>query len=240
MQVHADRVSVDGPHGTLLPSTSFTVSSGEFALVHGDPGTGLTAFGLALAGRLRPTTGRITLDGSPDAAALRRQVAVVDAPGVSEPEEALALRVVVGEELALAGRQADRESVLRWLAEHDVAAYADTRFENVAPATRTRLLCALAASRRDVRMLVLDRPDRHTSDVDNWSMLAQEHAERGLAVVVLTATVPHSALPCPSARIGAHEQPPPQRCTPEGTDAAEPVVEEETVEPQETTEGEKL
>ena len=228
MQVHADRVSVNGPHGTLLPSTSLTVGEGEFALVHGDPGPGLTAFGLALAGRLHPTTGQVTFDGSADAAALRRRVAVVDAPGVSEPDEALALRVVIGEELALAGAPADRESVRRWLAEHDVAAYAGTRFENVAPVARTRLLTELAVARPAVRVLVLDTPDRHTSDVESWSMLAQEHAERGLAVVVLTATVPPAALPCPPARVGAHEQPPPLRCTPEGTEAAGPEAEEIT------------
>ncbi|MBK1788495.1 ABC transporter ATP-binding protein [Prauserella cavernicola] len=212
MQVLADRVSVEGPHGTLVPETSLRVASGELALLHGDPGTGLTAFGLALAGRLRPSTGTVTVDGAANAARLRELVAVVDSPGVSEPDEALPLRVVVGEELALAGLPANQAEVTRWLERHDSAAYARTRFENLTAETRTRLLTALAASRPGIGLLVLDRPDRHTSDVDSWSMLAHEHAERGLAVVVLTATVPVAALLRPPALVGALDQPEPQRC----------------------------
>ncbi|HVV10572.1 ABC transporter ATP-binding protein [Amycolatopsis sp.] len=205
MQVHADRVSIEGPHGTLLPPTSLTVADGELAFVHGVPGAGVTAFGLALTGRMRPGTGVVTIDGKTDPARLRRLTAVVDAPGVSEPDGALSLRVVAGEELALGGRPAGKEDVARWLSEHDAAGLANVRFENLEPAVRTRLLTALAANRRGVRMLVLDTPDRHTSEVSDWADLARKHAEAGLAVVVLTATTPPGALPATPARIG--EQP---------------------------------
>ncbi|WP_328452138.1 ABC transporter ATP-binding protein [Amycolatopsis sp. NBC_00438] len=213
MQVRADRVSLEGHHGTLLPPTSLTVGEGDLAIVHGEPGVGVTAFGLALAGRLKPSTGTVTVDGAD--AGLPELVAVVDAPGVSDPDEALSLRVVVGEELALAHRPAGKEDVTRWLTEHDAAPFAGTRFENLAPALRTRLLTELAAVRKGVRVLVLDTPDRHTSDVDSWAGLAREQAERGLAVVVLTATTPSSALPFTPARIGSAEQPSPQHCLPE-------------------------
>jgi ABC-type hemin transport system ATPase subunit len=204
-------VALEGHHGTLLPPTSLTVDTGSLAIVHGEPGVGITAFGLALAGRLKPTTGTVTVEGAE--ADLADLVAVVDAPGVSEPDEALPLRVVVGEELALAHRPAGKADVAGWLAEHDVAPYANTRFENLEPALRTRLLTELAASRRGVRVLVLDTPDRHTSDVESWAALAREQGERGFAVVVLAATTPESALPFPPARIGATDQPEPQRCT---------------------------
>ncbi|WIV53515.1 ABC transporter ATP-binding protein [Amycolatopsis nalaikhensis] len=216
MQVRADRVSLEGHHGTLLPPTSLTVGEGDLAIVHGEPGVGVTAFGLALAGRLKPTTGTVHAEGVD--AGLPELVAVVDAPGVSEPDEALALRVVVGEELALAHRPAGKEDVARWLAEHDAAPFAGTRFENLAPAMRTRLLTELAAERKGVRLLVLDTPDRHTSDVDSWAGLAREQAERGLAVVVLTATTPVSALPFTPARLGAAEQPEPRHHAPEPTE----------------------
>lgn len=231
MQVRADRVSVEGPHGTLLPPTSLTVEDGQLAIVHGEPGVGVTAFGLALAGRIKPSTGTVTLDDTTHAASaekLRHLVAVVDAPGVSEPEEALLLRVVVGEELALAHQPAGKEDVARWLAEHDAEALAGTRFENLEPTLRTRLLCALAASRKGIRMLVLDTPDRHTSDVESWTTLAREHAERGLAVVVLAATTPVSTLERPPARIGEQTQPPPLICR-EPDAAPEPTELEVTV-----------
>jgi len=213
VQVRADRVSLEGHHGTLLPPTSLTVGEGDLAIVHGEPGVGVTAFGLALAGRLKPTTGTVHAEGAD--AGLPELVAVVDAPGVSEPDDALALRVVVGEELALAHRPAGKEDVARWLAAHDAAPFAGTRFENLAPALRTRLLTELAAERQGVRVLVLDTPDRHTSDVGSWAELAREQAGRGLAVVVLAATTPLSALPFEPARLGATEQPEPQHHVPE-------------------------
>lgn len=233
MQVRADRVSVEGPHGTLLPPTSLTVEDGQLAIVHGDPGVGITAFGLALAGRIKPSTGTVTLDDTAHAASadkLRHLVAVVDAPNVSEPDEALLLRVVVGEELALAHRPAGKKDVAQWLAGQGAEALAGVRLDNLEPALRTRLLCELAASRRGVGMLVLDTPDRHTSDVESWSALAREHAERGLAVVVLTATTPLSSLDRPPARIGEETQPPPLVCrepeaAPETPELAETGVE---------------
>ncbi|WP_033289351.1 hypothetical protein [Amycolatopsis jejuensis] len=208
MQVRADRVSLKGPHGPLLPPTSVTVEEACLTVVHGEPGVGITALALALAGRLRPTTGTVTADPSGD---LRRLVAVVDAPGVSEPDEALSLRVVAGEELALAHRPSGKEAVTAWLTAQDAAPYADSRFESLEPALRTRLLTALAAERDGVRVLVLDAPDRHTSDVTSWTKVAEEHAARGFAVAVLATTTPESALPYPPARIGSAEQPDPVR-----------------------------
>ncbi|HWD01650.1 MAG TPA: ABC transporter ATP-binding protein [Amycolatopsis sp.] len=208
MLVRADRVSLEGPHGTLLSPTSLTVEDGCVTLVHGEPGVGITALALALAGRVKPTTGTVTADVP---GLLRDLVAVVDAPGVSEPDEALALRVVAGEELALAHRPAGKADVLRWLTEHDAAPFADTRFENLEPALRTRLLAELAAERTGVRVLVLDTPDRHTSHVGTWTAVAEEHAKRGLAVVVLAATTPGAALPYPAAYVGSVEPPRPVR-----------------------------
>jgi ABC-type hemin transport system ATPase subunit len=215
-------VALEGHHGTLLPPTSLTVGEGDLAIVHGEPGVGVTAFGLALAGRLKPTTGTVHAEGVD--AALTELVAVVDAPGVSEPDDALPLHVVAGEELALAHRPAGKEDVARWLAEHDAAPFAGARFENLAPQLRTRLLAELAAERKGVRLLVLDTPDRHTSDVDSWAGLARELAGRGLAVVVLTATTPLSALPVTPARLGSAEQPAPQHLAPEPPESTEELT----------------
>ncbi|WP_275293776.1 ABC transporter ATP-binding protein [Amycolatopsis sp. La24] len=208
MQVRADRVSLKGPHGPLLPPTSLTVEEGCLTVVHGEPGVGITALALALAGRLKPTTGTVTAEPEGD---LRRLVAVVDSPGVSEPDEALSLRIVAGEELALAHRPSSKDAVTAWLSQHDAAPYADSRFENLEPALRIRLLAALAAERDGVRVLVLDAPDRHTSNVETWAAVAKEHAARGFAVAVLAATTPESALPFPPAKVGEVEQPDPVR-----------------------------
>ncbi|WP_317493853.1 ABC transporter ATP-binding protein [Haloechinothrix sp. LS1_15] len=239
MHVHADRIRIDGPHGTLLPPTSFGVGSGELAVVQGPPGPGLTGFGLALAGRMRLTAGAVTLrDGEPPAdgeqagaAELRERVAIVDAPGVSEPEGSLPLRAVVGEELALARLPASRDDAATWLADNGLADDADTRFEDLRAEARTFVLTTLAAARPRVGMLVLDTPDRHTWDIAPWFELATRHAELGFAVVVLAATAHPTTLPVPAARFGQREQPPP--LTPAG-----PAVHTEHTDQHDTDHGE--
>ncbi|WP_167115914.1 ATP-binding cassette domain-containing protein [Amycolatopsis viridis] len=210
MRVHADRVTVEGPHGTVLRPTSLTITEGELAFVHGEPGAGVTAFGLALTGRMRPTTGLVTLDGKADAARLRAAGAVVDAPEITAPEDSLPVRMVIAEELSIGKLPAGKDDVARWLAEHDLAGRAGARFEHLSADERLRLLTALAAARPGIRLLVLDTPDRHTSDVASWTGLARTYAERGFAVVVLTATTPPEVLPAPPARLGRTEQPEPE------------------------------
>lgn len=243
MQMVADRVSVAGGHGPLLPETSLTVASGELAVVHGEPGPGCTAFALVLTGRLRPDTGSVTVGTEPDAnpdaksprhlaarfldkdpatTALQARSAIVDVPGINAPDGRLPLAAVVAEELSFADADARKDAVLAWLTRRNCEEHATTPVSQLDAELRTRLLTDLAADRPGVRLLVLDRPDRFTSEVDGWSMLAQEHAERGLAVVVLTATTPVSLLPGPVARIGQLQQPPPRRCTPHGTSPADP------------------
>lgn len=208
MHLNVDRVAIDGPHGELVPTTSLSVHGGQLAIVHGTPGPALTALALAITGRLNPTNGTVTSDGG----TLPAEAAVVDSPGVSEPDNALPLRVVVAEELALAGRRPRRDEVDATLSDHDLLPYAGTRFEELTAARRTSLLTGLAAARPGVRLLVLDAPDRHTSTVDDWLTPAREHAAQGLAVVVLTGTTPPAVLPAAPAVIGHTEQPEPIDC----------------------------
>ncbi|WP_156756224.1 ABC transporter ATP-binding protein [Actinokineospora pegani] len=203
MRVRADGVAVDGAHGPLLAATSLAVGPGQLALVAGPPGAGHTAFGLALTGRMALSAGSV----EPGAAALRAGSALVDAPGVSEPEGALRAADVVAEEMALGGGRARRRDVAALLDEHGVDGAA--RFENVSPAARTALLTALAARRRGVRLLVLHTPDRHAADHGDWWPTALRHARAGLAVVVLCGATAARALPLEPARLGSVEQPGP-------------------------------
>lgn len=221
MRIRVDRLTVEGPHGTVLLPTSFTVASGSLTVVHGEPSVGVTALGLALAGRIKPSSGTVALEDSANSN-LREIAAVVDAPGVSEPDEALSLKVVIGEELALAKKPASKEDVLRWLASHEVESLANSRFEDLSPALRTKLLAATAASRPGVKILILVAPDRHTSDWETWLDLARSYATEGLAVAVLIATTPTSVLSFAPARIGHHDQPEPLLCQ-------EPISEESPV-----------
>ncbi|MEJ8281977.1 hypothetical protein [Pseudonocardia spirodelae] len=198
----ADGVAVDGTHGRLLAPTSLRAEPGSVLLVAGAPGSGHTALALALAGRMRPDGGGVTLDGDDDPRALRRAVAVVDTPGVSEPEPVLPLRTVVGEELAMAGRGTTPRAVAEWLTARGAQSWVRSRFEDVPAPVRIGLMTALAASRPGVRVLVLTAPDRHGGTPVTWWQVAAEHARAGFAVVVTCTEGSAALLGVPAVRLG--------------------------------------
>jgi ABC-type multidrug transport system ATPase subunit len=206
VEIHAQQVGVDGPHGPLLRPTSLRIGPGQLVLVSGEPGAGHTALALALAGQLRPSTGAVLLDGRPDNAALRQRVAVVDAPQVTEPDEALKLSALVGEELALNGAPAGRKAVAAWLDERAASQYAASRVRALPGPVRTRVLVELAAARPGVQALVLDCPDRHTGDARSWWELARRAAEPPRTVVALCTDSSAHLLGVPAARLGEQNQ----------------------------------
>ena len=186
--IHADQVAVSGRRGVLLEPTSLTLHTGERHLVTAEPGPSHSALALVLAGRMRPTSGLVTIDGAADDATLRHVVALVDTPGVSEPDDALPVGTVVGEELALAGLAAGPRAVSSWLEGHGVPSR-HVHFGELEPLTRTRVLAELAAARPQVRYLVLTLPERHGGDPAGWWDLAAELADRDHGVLVQTTTV---------------------------------------------------
>jgi energy-coupling factor transporter ATP-binding protein EcfA2 len=123
------QVRVDGRREVLLAPVDVVLSPGERVLLAAEPGHGHTALALAATGRLRPDAGRVALTGvdadpdteaaeaATDVAALRAATAVVDVPGVDEPDEALTVGAVVAEGLTYAGRRALPRDVRAWLAD---------------------------------------------------------------------------------------------------------------------------
>lgn len=216
----AEGVAVDGAHGVLLAPTSLRAVPGSVLLVAGTPGSGHTALALALAGRMRPDRGTVTLDGDDDPRRLRRAVAVVDTPGVSEPEPVLPLRTVVGEELAMAGRGTTPRAVTEWLGARGAESWVRSRFEDVPAPVRIGLMTALAASRPGVRVLVLTAPDRHGGTPVTWWQVASEHARAGFTVVVTCTEGSAALLGVPAVRLGggdagAFPEPPGRHSRPE-------------------------
>ena len=183
-RLRAKAVGVSQGHRVLLPATTFAVEAGELAVVAGDPGPGHALLALALAGRLDHFTGSVALDGSPDRAALQKAVALVDVPTVSEPDDAIPLHTIVGEELAMARRPAGRRHVAHWLEEQHFGEYADARIEDLPAVVRTTVLARLAEQRPGVRHLVIALPERNGGLPADWWQLAHHATERGYGVVV--------------------------------------------------------
>lgn len=196
MRIALDAVA-KGRHDVALPPTSLAFASGRATLAVTETAQRPTVLGLIASGRMRPDAGTVTLDGDTGrraTAAIRRRVALIDAPDVSEPAPNIAVAGVVAEELMFAGRPSDPISARRWLDAHGMRAHARLPIADLAPSDRVRLLLELGAARPDVDALVLVSPDRHGGDPLRWWALADEFATRGLAVLVIAGEASAAAL----------------------------------------------
>ncbi|MFE7406299.1 hypothetical protein [Isoptericola sp. NPDC057559] len=185
MQITLSGVRVEGRREPMLEATDLAWSAGECLLVAGEPGHGHTALALVATGRFAPSDGAVRLDGNVvPASVLRARTAVVDVPGISEPDDALSLADVVAEGLALAGRRSLPRDVTRWLEERSLTEERGKRVDQLSGAVRTAVLAALAAENPDVRFVVLTLPDRHGGEPTGWWETARTLAAAGLGVLV--------------------------------------------------------
>lgn len=184
MRVTLHEVS-KGRGGQALPPTSLEFHTGAVRFALAETEQRPSVLGLIASGRMRPDSGRVTIDGSTDNRALRRTVALVDAPDVSDPHADIALAGVVGEELMFAGKGATPLHARRWLTQLGFGELAGVPIGNVDPAVRVRILCELAILRDGTEGIVLVSPDRHGGSPDGWWRIASEFADRGYAMLVI-------------------------------------------------------
>lgn len=208
MRIALDAVA-KGRRDVALPATTLAFSSGHATLAVTETVQRPTVLGLIASGRMSPDAGAVTLDGATGrhaTAAIRRRVALIDAPDVSEPAPNIAVAGVVAEELMFAGRPSDPISARRWLDAQGLRQHARVPIADLASADRTRLLLELAAARPGVDGLVLVSPDRHGGDPARWWALAEEVAARGLAVLVIAGEASAAALTAPSPHRHARQE----------------------------------
>ncbi|WP_439591216.1 hypothetical protein [Microbacterium sp.] len=196
--------------GRALPATTVVYESGRAVLVCEETEQRPTVLGLLASGRMRPAAGAVEIDGRVDAAALRRRVALVDAPDVSDPDPNVLVAGVVAEELMFAGRRSDPIAARRWLEGLGLGELALLPISTVEPAARLRMLCELAVLRKGVEGIVLVSPDRHGGEPAVWWRLAEELAARGLAVLVIAGRASQTALAAAS-RTRTRRAPKPSR-----------------------------
>lgn len=186
-----ERTPVLPPFSAVLPD-----DAPAFASAEGERGPMLAS--LIAAGRLLPDRGTVLLDGVADLAAVRRAVALVDTPVVSEAPASLPVAAVVREELRFAGLPSGRRSIEEALDPFGLLAWLRRPIGDLLPDDRLRLLLGLAAMRPGVRALVLTAPERHGGRAEGWTVLAHEYAERGMPVLVLGGAAAVEALPAPA------------------------------------------
>lgn len=209
MRIVLDAVT-KGRAQRALPETSTSFETGRATLVVAETEQRPTVLGLVASGRMKIDGGSVTIDGRTDAGQLRRRVALVDAPVVSEPSSNVTVTGVVAEELMFAGQAPTPFAAQRWLEGLGLESVASLPIGNVDAPQRIRLLLELAALRKGVDGLVLVAPDRHGGEPAAWWRIAEEFAERGYAVLVIAG---HASLTALEAQ-GAIE----------GDGALEPVV----------------
>jgi hypothetical protein len=180
--------------GAALPATSASFETGRASLARAETQQRPTVLGLIAAGRMRPDSGSVTIDGAPGFAAIRRRVALIDAPDVSEPAADVTVGGVVAEELMFAGRPSHPVAVGRWLREHGASDWSRSAIATVPPLVRIRLLAELALLRTGVDGLVLVSPDRHGGDPVEWWRFARELAARDIAVLVVAGDASAAAI----------------------------------------------
>ncbi|MGX5716874.1 ABC transporter ATP-binding protein [Arthrobacter sp. MAHUQ-56] len=192
----AHQLHAKGRRDPLLPPTTLAVARGELLLVAGERQDQRTALALLLSGRMKPTGGELGWDNSRRTKQLRLAAALVDSPGVNEPEEHLSVRDLVTEDLALVPRRY-RGALLSgpWLKVNRFEDIAALWTEQLEPARRLELLTALALANPRTDLLVVDSPDRHSADPATWLPRLQglaSDAGRPLAVVAAVSAVPGS------------------------------------------------
>ena len=171
--------------GHALPLTSLEFHTGAVRFAIAETEQRPTVLGLIASGRMKPATGTVTIDGATDNRMLRRSIALVDAPDVSDPHADIMLVGVVAEELMFAGRLATPLHARRWLNEAGFGDLASVQVGNIDPSARVRIMCELAILREGTEGIVLVSPDRHGGSPDGWWRIAGEFADRGYAMLVV-------------------------------------------------------
>lgn len=185
MRLELDGVAVGDPATPALPVLDAVLTDGAPTLVAVGTERGPMLASLIAGGRMRPDRGTVRLDGSDDAAAIRRAVALVDTPMGSEPPAAVPVGAVVREELRFAGRRASRAAVIEALDDLGIGSWRRSPIGELPPTDRIRLLTTLAAARPGVAALVLTSPERHGGASAEWLGVVRTLTDSGTPVLVI-------------------------------------------------------
>ncbi|OKL53122.1 hypothetical protein BSZ39_11195 [Bowdeniella nasicola] len=213
--LNVEDISLEGRHAPLFTETSFSVDRGELLMLRAPVRDERTALSLVISGRMKPSSGTLTLDGDSTIQALRSRAALIDAPGVNEPEFHLRVRALVSETLALIpGPPWRLAHTAPWLREHGFYEDRHEWVDILPPARRLELLTALALTDPNIELLVVDSPHRHGGPDQDWVDVLQNlcDSDRKPAIVSIVRALPEgwtgltASAPTPSSPKSSDEE----------------------------------
>lgn len=179
----------------VLAGVDVTLDHGSLVALVGPNGAGKSTLLRCFAGLIRPTAGRVLLDGrdlaSLDRASIARRVAVV--PQTFDTLFPFTVREIVAlgrtARLGVLGRPhaADAAAVDRALADLALGGLADRRIDEVSGGERQRAVLAMALA-QDGDVLLLDEPTVHldpTHQRATLELIRRLAHERGLAALAV-------------------------------------------------------
>ncbi|PSK97180.1 ABC transporter family protein [Murinocardiopsis flavida] len=207
VRVDAERLTLRTGEGQVYTGVDLSARPGTLTALRADAGEGRTALLLTLAGRMRPTSGSLTVDGHAlpaKARQVRRISALGLSEGVNDLDERLRVREQLNERLLLRLRTATRPLRASALLAAGLDGIDPRRLvRDLSTAERRRLGIALALL-DEPRLLLVDDVDagldpEHQAAL--WGTLA-DLADSGLTVIAACADTSHA--PDPTATVPLH------------------------------------
>lgn len=195
--IEADSIGVDASWGHIYGPISLRVFEGGVTVLSGPGGRGRTALLLTLAGRMKPTTGKLTSFGKPNAVKfLFDQAAIGFIDEIDEIEQTISVRDVVTEQIrwrapwykwVRQSRVADLEQVCRPVFGDLPLPSMDAYVEELPELTAALFRISVANIQRPP-LLVVGGIDRLTR-IDNSLTVLDRLVELGRTQTVITADI---------------------------------------------------
>ncbi len=182
--IEVKKLAINKGRIPIIEPTSLQIKQGDLTLIVGETEVSQVAFALSLAGRMKLSSGSVKIDNNENPELLQEMVALVDVPNISEPDDVMKLEMIVGEELAIAGRKAMPKHVRAFLQQNKISKYAKETFETLPNKIRYDVLMKLASIRPNTKVLLLAEPDRLGGKPEIWWKIAKKYNKLGFTVVV--------------------------------------------------------
>ena len=186
MRINLESVAIGEGLGASVPPLTVSIADGQVSVLAVETAERPMLVSLLLGGRIKPDSGRVTIDGRENLDELRKSTALVDTPVVAEPTAGLSLASIVAEEFSFAGMPSSRRAVRAFLKRHGIGEYGAVPVRALPPIRRTRMFSELALLRPGVSALIVTSPERHGGDPAEWYDSLAAIAERGVTIVIVT------------------------------------------------------